>query len=127
MNDEDDFTRNVKRDLRRMVDETSPQIRARLDRAVGEAIEGRARPRGPVRRFGWPIGAMAATFFAATLGMVVMMRQEPPASPADDVALLLNVDNFELLDQMEFYQWLDRQPGILEGEGGAAPRPPQRS
>jgi hypothetical protein len=127
MNDEDEFTRTVKRDLRRMVDETSPRARARLDRIVEYALEGRARARAPVRRFGWPIGAMAATFVAASLGLVMMVRQEPPASPADDVALLLNVDNFELLEQMEFYLWLDRQPGILEGAASSAPSVPQRS
>jgi hypothetical protein len=126
MNDEDEFIRTVKRDLRRMVDETSPGVRARLDHMVADVLEGRTRPRAPVRRVGWPIGAMAATFVAATLGLVMMVRQEPPASPADDVALLLNVDNLELLEQMEFYLWLDRQPGILEADSASAP-PSKRS
>jgi hypothetical protein len=117
MNDEDEFTRTVRRDLRRLVQDTSPRMRARLDRMADEAVSGRSRRREPVRRTSWPFGAVAATLVAVTLGLFLTLRQEPaPASPADDVALLLNVDNFELLEQMEFYLWLDRQPGILEGE-----------
>jgi hypothetical protein len=128
MSNEDDFLRVLNRDLRRMVDETSPPVRARLDRIVQDVLQGRVRPRARVRRPAWPVGAMAATLAAVTLGLFLAVRHEPPAaSPADDAALLLNVDNFELLEQMEFYLWLDRQPGILEGAANSAPSVPQRS
>jgi hypothetical protein len=52
--------------------------------------------------------------------------EKPASSTADDLALLLNVDNLDLLEQMEFYLWLDRQPGVLP-EAGAEPSAPQRS
>jgi hypothetical protein len=127
MSKEDDFLRVLNRDLRRMVDETSPPVRARLDRMVQDVLQGRAQPRDRVRTT-WPVGAMAAALAAVTLGSFLAIRHEPPAaSPADDAALLLNVDNFELLEQMEFYLWLDRQPGILEGAARSAPLAPQRS
>ena len=55
------------------------------------------------------------------------MVEKPPPISADDVALLLNVDNLDLLEQMEFYLWLDREPGVLEAAGANAPESPRRS
>jgi hypothetical protein len=81
----------------------------------------------------WPLGAVAATVVAVTVG-VLNLRHESPShgdengtAAAADAALLLNVESFDLLEQMEFYQWLDRQPGILDGEVVDAPVAPQRS
>src|SRR5687768_13943357 len=112
-NEDDEFTRGVKADLRRMVDDTSPQVRARLDRMVDAAIRGRVPARGPVRRMAWPLGAVAASATAITLALMQWRASTPtsptaqaPGTPADDVALLLNVDNLDLLEQMEFYLWL---------------------
>jgi hypothetical protein len=138
--EDDEFTRGMKADLRRMVEETSPQVRARLNRMVDVAMQGRPRARGPVQRIAWPAGAIAASAAAITLAVIQLRPDAPPpaaqapSTPADDVALLLNVDNLDLLERMEFYLWLDRQPGLLPGilerESDAAPalpRAPQRS
>ncbi len=53
--------------------------------------------------------------------------EKPPPIPADDVALLLNVDNLDLLEQMEFYLWLEREPGVLDAADAKASEPPRRS
>lgn len=47
--------------------------------------------------------------------------------PADDVALLLNADNLDLLEKMEFYQWLHREPGALADSGAAPSKRERRS
>jgi hypothetical protein len=138
MTDEDQFVRNVKADLKRLVESTSPQTRAKLEQIVDAAIGGRVRARRPLRRVAWPLGAVAASAAAVTLALLLWRDEVPPsnaphapATAADDAALLLNIDNLDLLERMEFYQWLEQQPGILDGERGAVPgdssRSPQRS
>jgi hypothetical protein len=115
-----DFTARVRGDLRRMVEQTDAATRARLDRMVDEALRTKRRKRRAIWVM-WPVGAVTAGVVALLFAGRPSGVSMPAASatPAADVELLLNVDNFELLEQMEFYQWLDRQPGILD----AAPTP----
>lgn len=120
--DRDDPTsaleRRVRADLRRMVSSTSPDIRARLEEMATRAARTPARPpRVAGWRVAWPIAACAA---AASVLVVLWGPHTDPgesrARAADDLALLLNVDNLDLLEQMEFYQWLDREPALLESD-----------
>jgi hypothetical protein len=126
MNDED-LERRARAELRRMVSGTPPRVRERLDEMARQAAREAPRPR-PFRgwRMAYPLGGGV---LAAALA-VVMLKPQPPApptgAPGDDLALLLNVDNLDLLEQMEFYQWLDREPGLLDA-GAPAPADPQRS
>jgi hypothetical protein len=135
MTDEDRFIKDVRAELKRLVESTDARTRARLHRQVDVAIAGRVQER-PVRRVAWQVGAVAVSTVAVMLAMH-LWRDElvppghggaPPAA-ADDVALLLNVD-IDLLERMEFYRWLEQQPGILEGERGSGaremPQPSQR-
>jgi hypothetical protein len=126
--DQPAFERQARADLRRSVAETTPEVRARLDEMVAVAL--RERPAAPARtwRFALPVtGGVAAAVMVAVLVLREPAPVETPApTTADDLALLLNVDNLDLLEQMEFYLWLDRQPGVLP-EAGAAPTAPQRS
>jgi hypothetical protein len=124
------FEQQTRADLRRRVAQTSPEVRARLDDMVAAAV--REKPVAPANR-AWrlalPVGGSAA---AAVLVALLVLREpqtpieKPAATAADDVALLLNVDNLDLLEQMEFYLWLDREPGLLP-EAAAASSVPQRS
>ncbi len=137
MTDEDQFMRRVKADVKRLVESTGPRTRARLDQLVDVVIAGRVPVRRPVRRLAWPLGAVAASAVAGALALLQWREDAPPrqqaptTAPVDDAALLLNIDNLDLLERMEFYQWLERQPGMLEGERGAgageSSRPSQRS
>jgi hypothetical protein len=126
--DQSAFGRQARADLRRSVAETTPEVRARLDEMVAVAL--RERPAAPARtwRLALPVtGSVAAAVMVAVLVFREPAPVEKPASStADDLALLLNVDNLDLLEQMEFYLWLDRQPGVLP-EAGAEPSAPQRS
>lgn len=129
MNDDPEFERRTRADLRRMVDETSPEIRRRLDEMVSGVMRDAPRPR---RHRGWRLalpvggGVLAATLAAVMLRPVDTPANKPAAVQGDDLALLLNVDDLDLLEQMEFYKWLDREPGLLDPEA-ADSADPQRS
>jgi hypothetical protein len=132
MNEDPEFERRARADLKRMVNETSPEVRRRLDEmAAGVA---RAAPRRKTLR-GWQVALpVGGGVLAAALAAVFLRPPDAPAgktaaNPAgkgEDLALLLNVDNLDLLEQMEFYQWLDREPGLLDAET-TAPTDSQRS
>ena len=117
--------RRAREDLGRMVSATRPEIRARLDALAAEAARAAAKHRQPRAWRTWSIGLCAAA--ASALIVVMWMPSTAPVAPApaaaDDMALLINVDNLDLLEQMEFYQWLDRDPAVLENAStSGAPR-----
>jgi hypothetical protein len=114
------FERRAREELRRGIDETPPELRARLDQGVERALRQASRPR--MIRFALPAGAVAA-IAGLLVGQPWSSPVAPPTPASDDFVLLMNVDNLDLLEQMEFYQWLDRQPGILdEAAAGESPR-----
>jgi hypothetical protein len=114
-----EFEARARAELSRAVAETPAEIRARLEAAVDRALREQSRTSRPrAWRVAWPLGGIAAAACA-----VILMNQQPApiAQPAGanagDLALLLNVDNLDLLEQLEFYQWLDREPAELEDTG----------
>lgn len=122
MNEDPEFERRARADLRRMVSETSPEARRRLDEMVSGVI--RDAPRRIAFR-GWRVALPVGGGVLAAALAVFMLRPadvpvEKPAASGDDLALLLNVDNLDLLEQMEFYQWLDREPGLLDAAADSA-------
>jgi hypothetical protein len=118
------FELRARAELRDGLEATPPDLRARIDGAVQRALE--APPRRYALRFGVPAGAVVAV----VAGFLVVHHIRPPAAEpsraADDLALLLNVD-LDLLEQMEFYQWLDRQPTVLDEALAAPAEEAQRS
>jgi hypothetical protein len=128
----EDFERRARADLRRLVDGTSPALRARIAAVTSGAIEQSGSPRRKLWPVLVPVGSMAAVAVVAVVAMSSLEpgRVEPTRPPpiaADDVALLLNVDNLDLLEQMEFYLWVDRESGALDATGASASELPQRS
>ena len=115
------FELRARADLKRGVDDTSPELRAKLDRIVDDALNQTRRPR--MIRFALPVGAVAV--IAGLLMAQPWRSPEAPVSAADDFALLIDGDDLDLLEQMEFYRWLDQHPGILDDK--AASGPAQRS
>lgn len=104
------FEQRARADLRRGIEQTPAGVRAQLDRIVDKALSQPRRPR--MIRFALP--AAAAAIIAGVF--VTQQWRAPGASPSpasEDMALLLNAD-LDLLEQMEFYRWLERQPGILD-------------
>jgi hypothetical protein len=115
------FETRARAELRRAVDATPAELRARLDAAVDRALREQPRTSRPrVWRVALPLGGIAAAACAVIL-FTTRPQPAPIAQPAGanagDLALLLNVDNLDLLEQLEFYQWLDREPAELEDTG----------
>jgi hypothetical protein len=53
-------------------------------------------------------GVAAAAVFAVVLwNGQVTDEQIAPAAAATDIELLLNDESFEMLDELEFYSWID--------------------
>jgi len=119
-----DFEQRARAELQQRVAATSPAVRARLEAMAAAAA--REVPRGS-SRLRWSLalpavgGLLAASLAVVLLWPAKLPPEKPADAPADDLALLLNVDNLDLLERMEFYQWLERDPELLEGDVPASP------
>ena len=85
---------------------TLARLRDARAKAV-EAAEGRAR--GFFRIPNWMRVGAFATAAAAVLVFAVWVdpqRQELPVKSPDEFEIVLNADNFDLYEDMEFYEWL---------------------
>jgi hypothetical protein len=92
--------------------------RSRLAQARTAAVESVSRRRLP------PLGRPASIAFAGAAATalvaaaIVWQMPEQAAAPAVDLAvldeweLLLEGENFELLEELEFYAWLLEQPEV---------------
>ena len=94
------------------------RTRCRLNRARQQALN--ELKRGTTRRY-WlaaPLGGLAAAALLAVL-LISGRQTAPPAPesaalPLDDFDIVADADNFELLQDVEFYSWL------AEAQGGDA-------
>lgn len=91
------------------VERLDARTRSRLNQARQRALE--EAKRGSTRRY-WlaaPLGGLAA---AALVAMIVIRTGAPTVGPAeaemtlDDMDIVADGDNFELLQDVEFYSWL---------------------
>lgn len=98
----------------RSVDELDAATLSRLNRGRQAAL-GEAEHRG--REWArW----MPATGVAAAVLLAVLTFQGPGdvdfiSAPATDLDILLSEENIEMLEELEFYSWLETQE--LEGDG----------
>jgi hypothetical protein len=106
--------------------------RSRLSQARAAAIAAtgkrpaaswlaRWRPASPWRAFGalLPAGvAVAVVALAATF--LVPQMQDAPAAPVvlNDLDLLLEGENLDFFEELEFYAWLLEQPDLLGDDNG---------
>lgn len=97
--------------------------RARLTQARMRALEelpARRRAWLPASRFAAPAGAAAALALAAWL-VAVRDGAAPEATLADsavgDLDLLLGDEELELIEELDFYAWLEAQPEFVGGDG----------
>jgi hypothetical protein len=98
------------------------QTRSKLAEARAQAVEAAGR-----RRRRWlpapaalvPIGGLAAAVLA-----VALIWQNPGAPPVtiepavlSDLDILLDGEDLDLLQDLDFYAWLLEQPELLDGNG----------
>jgi hypothetical protein len=113
MNERDEnelFARQAKRLFDNSVEDMDGQTMSRLNRRRQKALSGlRSRPAMSILT-GWaPAAGVAA---AAVVAVVMWSGNRPlndvaPPSSATDFEILLNEDNLEMLEELEFYSWID--------------------
>jgi hypothetical protein len=106
------------------VGELDAATRSRLTRARGRALEelatsSAARWPGVWKSPLLPAGAVAAAVLAALLVVTLRSTDPQPVEVAAlaDLELLLGEEDLEMIEELEFYAWLEEQP---EFEAGAA-------
>ena len=106
---------------RRRAAALEPEVRKRLAKARREALARAERPAGRGLRLPVlvPAGAAAAVAAAA----VILLIRQPgtdidyaplagTSEPAEDMEILLGSEELELLDDLDFYLWLEDEPEI---------------
>lgn len=94
---------------------TRSALRQARDRALDEMESERLLPAWFRAR---PSALAAGLLVAVVSGWLLLVRDgvAPPMAPAlaepDDLELLLLEDELEMLEELEFYAWLDEQPEI---------------
>lgn len=97
---------------RRLLDESVEDLDAatlsRLNQARQQALEA-AGHRAYARWAWWavPAGGLAAAFFAAVIWLPRPAVDGAPALPMEDMEILVNADSLEMLEDLEFFMWLD--------------------
>lgn len=119
MNDRNDLTPEQARRARELLDQGTRELDAhtarRLQRARAAALRGEA-PSRTVR----PPWLMPAAGFAVAASLVVMVvmllpgtpeRATPQVASIEDIEILFAQDDLNLYEDLEFYAWLDEEPG----------------
>lgn len=133
-----EFEARTKQVFDASIEQMDARTRSRLTQARHAAvaqleIRNGARTRYWTRRYWMPAaGLVVATVFVIVVMMPRMAAREPAATATladDDMPLLLDSDNVEMLEDMEFYAWLDDAALDAETTDDAGGRPvdPARS
>lgn len=104
----DEFGKKAKATFDASVDELDAATLSRLNRSRHEALAELQRPMRQWSRW------MPATGVAAAVLVAVMMLQSPTAvkdiaepTSVTDMEILLGEDSIEMLEDLEFYSWID--------------------
>jgi hypothetical protein len=102
------------------VEHLSGNIRSRLTQARHKAV-AEASTSHVTRRFWLPAVGLAVAAVAAVMIVMPRVRSDRglPESfvAADDMTILLNSDDdLELLEDMEFYAWMDSEAAASDGD-----------
>ena len=109
MNNSDDaLQKRAKQLFDDSVDGLDAATLSRLNKARHAAIEASSRRLPPLLRWA-PVGGLAT---AAAVALLLLLQSpaviEPPADATIvDMEILLSEDNLEMLEDLEFYDWID--------------------
>jgi len=91
----------------------SASLRSKLTQARHAAVDSVKQPRPSALRKWLPAATAAAVTLIVTAVLFTGATLRSPASEtkltSDDLALLLEDDNLDLVEELEFYSWLDDQ------------------
>ena len=97
------------------------ETRSRLTQARYRALEEFEKPRQPA----WVRSLMPAGAVAAVAALTVMLWQSPVAPVAEtdfnvaavtDLEILLGEEELEMIEELEFYAWLEEQVELTDGQ-----------
>jgi hypothetical protein len=122
------FEHEARRLLRRHAEELDGATASRLNRARQAALAEFDRRRGPAWRRGWRPALVTAA--VAALALALWSGREPALAPASaplpsasgpgaatDLELMLADENLEMIEELEFYDWVESEAG--GGDTGA--------
>lgn len=106
---------------RQQLDALEPDVRRRLADARRQALASAGRGSRP--RLPLPVLVPAGVAAAVVAGLVIVLSRQPGPEgdyaplvaadpPAEDMEILLGNEDLELLDDLDFYLWLDDEPEI---------------
>lgn len=85
------------------------RTRSRLTRARNQALD---ELRKGSARWHWmrsPVGGFAGAAIVALAVVMWGVTGRTPAVPAEDLEIVVDADNLELLQDVDFYAWLDER------------------
>lgn len=106
------------------VERLDGQTRSRLTQARHAALAEATSKDAPssLQRWLLPAGSVAAIALAAFLWVGLMQPDTPlvqvASSPIDDIELMAGAENFEMIEDLDFYAWLDSEAVLRMGETG---------
>lgn len=116
---DEQFEDRAREHLNRAADGLDAHIRSRLTQARHAAVEEARNPRSAFAWRTWmPVGGVAA----AALAVLVWsggLRQGEVSSPTpfDDVDIIATDENLEMVEDVEFYAWMEGEPEPLAANG----------
>ena len=114
---DEQLAREAKQAFDQSVDGLDAATLSRLNRGRQAAL---AEARQPARQW---LRWVPATGVAAAVLLVLVMQQGPGdvdviAAPAPDLEILLSEESIEMLEELEFYSWLDTDELVDGGDLG---------
>lgn len=108
---EDEFVDKLRGALDEGAETLDDATLARLQHARRQALQQGGQQRGPIST-GWIARWIPATGLAAAMAVLVattlwMAIPQMDLPSVEEIELLTSNENLELLDELEFYQWLD--------------------
>ncbi|MDH5618764.1 MAG: hypothetical protein OEZ11_08985 [Gammaproteobacteria bacterium] len=89
------------------VDELDAATLSRLNRSRHRALEAAHSPRSALLRFAPAAGVAAAVLIAVMVALPGPRQVEVMPAAVADLDILLGEDSIEMLEELEFYSWLD--------------------
>lgn len=117
---EDELARRARKAFQDSVRNLDGSTRSRLAQARARAVDAAGR-----RRIWWPLpsplvplGGIAAACLVAVLFWQMPAFRVAPIEPQvlTDLDILLDGEELELFEELEFYAWLLEQPELLEAD-----------
>ena len=115
---DDRFALQAKRRFDESVDRIDGATQSKLTSARHAALAEIRPERAALFRWAPATGVVAAAVVAAVLWMGGLPEQDPSAPEVADIEILLTEDSLEMLEDLEFYSWID-----LEDGSQASPEP----